>query len=215
MITNLISDLAVKFLDTAGYAGAAVLMGLESMIAPVPSEAVMPFVGFQVADGKWNLALAIAATSLGSLLGSLISYLMGYYGGKPVVMKVGKYFLLDRHDLELTERFFHKRGGTLTLFLSRFIPVVRHLISIPAGIGKMPLLPFCLATVIGATIWNTFLLGLGWYLRSQWKSVMKYSHQIDVGVVILLALGLAWFIRGRLARRKANSILHQNSNSHR
>jgi membrane protein DedA with SNARE-associated domain len=206
MITNMISQLAVKCLDTAGYAGAGILMALESMIAPVPSEAVMPFVGFQVADGKWGLWPAILATSLGSILGSLVSYLLGYYGGKPVVMKVGKYLLLDQHDLELTERFFHKRGGTFTLFISRFIPVVRHLISIPAGIGKMPLFSFVAATLIGATIWNTFLLVLGMHLRKRWDVVQKYSHQIDIVVVALLVLGLAWFIRGRLARYRHKSI---------
>ena len=102
MITELISKLAVKILDEAGYVGAGTLMALESMIAPVPSEAVMPFVGFQVADGKWNCTWAIVATSLGSIVGSLLSYWMGYYGGKPVVLKVGKYLLLNQHDLEAT-----------------------------------------------------------------------------------------------------------------
>jgi len=201
-LTQFISNVAVEFLGTAGYAGAGVLMALESMIAPVPSEAVMPFVGFKVADKEWSLFWAIFTTSLGSIVGSMISYLMGYYGGKPVVMKVGRYLLLDEHDLELTERFFHKRGGTLTLFISRFIPVVRHLISIPAGIGKMPLLHFIAATLIGATIWNTFLLYCGMKLREHWNVVQKYSHQADIVVVAGLVLGLAWFIRGRLKRRK-------------
>src|SRR5574341_1393201 len=132
MITELISNWAVKCLETAGYAGACGLMALESMIAPVPSEAVMPFVGFLVVDGKWSLWGAIAATSLGSIIGSLLSYLMGYYGGKPFVLRVGKYLLLNVHDLEWPERFFHRRAGVMTLFLSRFIPVVRHFISIPA-----------------------------------------------------------------------------------
>src|ERR1051325_3776488 len=99
MITQLISDVAVKVLDTTSYAGAAGLMTLESMIAPVPSEAVMPFVGFQVADGRWNLWAAILATSAGSIIGSLLSYAMGYYGGKPLVLKVGRYLLLNQHDL--------------------------------------------------------------------------------------------------------------------
>ena len=136
LLTETISQFAIKCLDLGGYAGAGVLMALESMIAPIPSEAVMPFVGFLVADGRWNLWLAILATSFGSMVGSLLSYLMGFYGGKPLVLKVGKYLLLDRHDLELTEKFFHRRSGTLTIFISRFIPVVRHLISIPAGVGK-------------------------------------------------------------------------------
>src|SRR5512132_495996 len=102
MITETISRIAVQILDTTGYAGAGALMALESMIAPVPSEAVMPFVGFQVADGKWNLWLSIASTSLGSLVGSVLSYGMGYYGGKPLVLKVGKYLLLNQRDLERT-----------------------------------------------------------------------------------------------------------------
>src|ERR1051326_7488562 len=106
MITEAISKFAITTLDTAGPAGAAVLMALESMIVPIPSEAVMPFVGFQVADGKWNLGGAILATSLGSIVGSSLSYMMGYYGGKPLVLRLGKYLLLNLHDLERTEQFF-------------------------------------------------------------------------------------------------------------
>lgn len=201
MLTETISQFAIKCLDLGGYAGAGVLMALESMIAPIPSEAVMPFVGFLVADGRWNLWLAILATSSGSMVGSLLSYLMGFYGGKPLVLKVGKYLLLDRHDLELTEKFFHRRSGTLTIFISRFIPVVRHLISIPAGVGKMPLAPFLVATLIGATLWNVFLLQCGMILREHWHLVQRYSHQVDLVVVLLLCGGGLWFIRSRLARR--------------
>lgn len=197
MITKLISDVAVKILDTTGYTGAGALMMLESMIAPVPSEAVMPFVGFQVADGKWNLWLAIGATSLGSIVGSLFSYWMGYYGGKPLVLKVGRYLLLNQRDLERTEQFFHARQGTLTIFIARFIPVVRHFISIPAGIGRMPLLPFCGVTLIGATMWNTFLLVCGMQLRERWNVVQKYSHQIDILVVLVLVAAAAWFFLKR------------------
>src|SRR6266581_1927790 len=161
MITELISDWAIRCLDTAGYSGAGALMALESMIAPIPSEAVMPFVGFLVADGKWSLWGAILVTSLGSIVGSSISYAMGYYGGRPVVLRVGKYLLLNVHDLERTEHFFHRRAGALTIFLSRFIPVVRHFVSIPAGIGRMPVMPFFAATLLGATLWNSFLLICG------------------------------------------------------
>jgi membrane protein DedA with SNARE-associated domain len=198
MITEFITNLAVKILDRAGYFGAAFLMALESMIAPVPSEAVMPLVGFQVADGRWNLGWAIAATSLGSIVGSLLSYLMGYYGGKPLVLRVGHYLLLKRHDLELTEKFFHQRQGLLTVFIARFIPVVRHFVSIPAGIGRMPLGPFLLVTLIGATLWNTFLLMCGMKLRQHWYVVQKYSHQADLVIVALLLVGGIWFVRARL-----------------
>lgn len=202
MITELISKIAVQILETTAYAGAFILMALESMIAPVPSEAVMPFVGFLVTDGKWNLWLAVLATSLGSLAGSLASYWMGYYGGKPLVLKVGKYLLLNRHDLELTERYFNRKQGIYTIFLARFIPVIRHFISIAAGMGKMPLVPFMLVTIVGATLWNGFLLYLGMRLREHWTMVQKYSHQVDIVIVVLAVIGIGWFIRSRLAARK-------------
>jgi len=201
MITETISKLAVQILDSAGYAGAGALMALESMIAPVPSEAVMPFVGFQVADGKWNFGLAILATSAGSMVGSLLSYLMGYYGGKPLVLRVGRFLLLNRHDLERTEKFFHQRQGLWTVFIARFVPVVRHFISIPAGIGRMPLGPFSVLTLIGATLWNTFLLVCGMRLREHWHLVQRYSHQADILIVVLLMGGGIWFVRSRLRPR--------------
>ena len=193
MITELITRTAVQILDTTGYAGASALMALESMIAPVPSEAVMPFVGFQVADGKWNLWLAILSTSIGSIIGSLLAYGMGYFGGKTVVLRMGKYLLLKPRDLERTETFFHRRAGILAIFVARFIPVVRHFISIPAGIGKMPLAPFLFVTFVGATAWNTFLLVCGMQLREHWQVVQRFSHQVDIGVVLLILVGLAWW----------------------
>jgi len=204
MITEFVTKVAVKVLETTGYAGAAGLMALESMIAPVPSEAVMPFVGFLVADGKWNFWASIAATSIGSIIGSLLSYLMGYYGGKPFVLKVGKYLLLNQRDLERTERFCHQRSGPKWLFVSRFIPVVRHFVSIPAGIGRMPIVPFLMATFAGATIWNTFLLMLGMKLREKWTIVQTYSHKIDYVVIAIAVIGIVWFIwkrRAEAARR--------------
>jgi membrane protein DedA with SNARE-associated domain len=204
MLTEFIASQAVRILDSTSYFGAAFLMALESMIFPVPSEAVMPFVGFQVADGKWDLGLAMLATSAGSLAGSLASYAMGYYGGRPFVLAVGRYLLLNVHDLEMTERFFNERRGSITLFIARFIPVVRHLISIPAGLGRMPILPFIALTVIGATLWNGFLLYCGMLLREHWTVVQHYSHQIDIGVVALLLAGIAWYVWSRRARLGAH-----------
>lgn len=202
MLTEAISQFAIRILETTGYAGAALLMALESMIAPVPSEAVMPFVGFLVADGKWGLTEAILATSLGSFLGSYLSYLMGYYGGRPFVLKVGKYLLLDVHDLEMTERFFQRKGSSLTLFASRFVPVVRHLVSIPAGIGKMPFWPFAIATTAGATMWNSFLLFCGFKLRENWELVNTYRHQFDGLIIGMLVLSIAWYVWYKLKRKR-------------
>jgi len=201
VLSEAISNFAVGFMERAGYLGAALLMALESMIAPVPSEAVMPFVGFMVADGKWDPWVAILATSAGSLAGSLASYSMGYWGGRPLVLKVGRFLLLNPHDLELTERFFQKRRGTIALFLSRFVPVVRHLISIPAGMGSMPLSSFVAATLAGATLWNSFLMGCGMVLREHWHLVQRYSHQVDLILGFALLLGVVFFLKGRMRGR--------------
>jgi membrane protein DedA with SNARE-associated domain len=203
VLTEMVTGYAIRCLETTGYLGAGFLMALESMVVPLPSEAVMPFVGFLAADGKWNPWIAILVTSLGSITGSLISYALGRYGGKPLVLSVGKYLLLNRHDLEKAEEFFGKKGGTLTLFVARFVPVIRHLISIPAGVGRMPLGAFVAATLVGATLWNSFLLGLGMVLRDHWMVVLKYSHEVDIGVISVLLIGAAWFVRSRLKARPA------------
>lgn len=163
----------------------------------------MPFAGFLVADGKWNFWLTVLATSTGSIVGSLLSYWMGYYGGKPLVLKVGRYLLLNAHDLEITERFFQRRAGILTIFISRFIPVVRHLISIPAGMGRTPMVPFLVVTLIGATMWNTFLLVCGMKLREHWGVMQKYSHQVDIVVVVAIAAAVGLFIHARRKSMKA------------
>lgn len=160
-------------------------MALESMIAPVPSEAVMPFAGFLIFEGKFTFTGVIIFSTLGSIIGSLISYYAGAYGGRPLVNKLGKYLLLDQHHLDLTEKFFGKYGSR-TIFISRFIPVVRHLISIPAGIGRMNLLKFSLYTVIGAALWNGFLAYVGFHLRNNWHIVKKYSEFVDLAVLVLL-----------------------------
>jgi len=202
VLTNAVTNFAILCLDTSGYLGACFLMALESMIVPLPSEAVMPFVGFLVADGKWNLWMAIFATSTGSVIGSLISYALGYCGGKPLVLKVGRYLLLNQHDLKRAEDFFSRRGGVLTIFISRFIPVIRHLISIPAGIGKMRLLPFLLTTLVGATLWNSFLLVCGMQLREHWRDIQAYSHQVDIAVLAILLLLAIFFVKSRYRARK-------------
>ena len=113
------------------------------------------------------------------------------------MLKVGKYLLLKERDLERTEQFFHRRAGLTIVFIARFVPVIRHFISIPAGIGKMPLLPFCLVSVIGATIWNTFLLICGMKLRNHWTVVQKYSHQADIVIIAIILVAAVWWFYSR------------------
>ena len=190
----MIAQLTLYFtyiIEQMGYWGAAFLMALESMIAPVPSELVMPFVGFLAAEGKFSIPMAIVFTSIGSLVGSLISYYLGLWGGRPLVLKAGRYLFLNHEHLEWTERWFAK-NGSWTIFVSRFIPVVRHLISIPAGLGRMNVWSFFIFTLVGATIWNTFLLYCGYKLRQNWTLVQQYSHELDivVGLLAVAALGI-------------------------
>ncbi len=200
-ITEFIADFATAFIDKIGYAGVFLLMTMESMVFPVPSEAVMPFAGFLIAEAKLTFSGVILFSTLGSIVGSLISYWMGAWGGKPFIDRFGKYLLLDRKDLEFTERFFTRYGAS-TIFISRFIPVVRHLISIPAGAGGMRLLPFSIYTVAGAGLWNAFLTVAGYYLKQNWSEVMKYSHVIDIAVVLILIGLFGYFIHKHLGRKK-------------
>jgi membrane protein DedA with SNARE-associated domain len=190
---NLLVTYLTNFTGAIGYKGIFVLMATESMIFPVPSEAVMPFAGFLLAQGKMHLGVIIIWSTLGSLFGSLISYAMGYYGGRPFAIKCGKYCLLDEKHLIATEGFFNKHGGK-TIFFGRFIPVVRHIISIPAGLGKMNIFKFCLYTLLGASIWNTILTLTGFYLGNQWEKIAQYGATLDKFFIILIILALVFII---------------------
>ncbi len=180
-------------MESTGYITVFVTMVMESMVLPVPSEAVMPFAGFLVAEGKFALPLVILISTLGSITGSLISYAIGYYVEEGLIHKYGGYLLLDKEELDATHRFFRKYGD-ITIFISRFIPVIRHLISIPAGFAEMNIYKFVLFTAIGAAMWNSFLCISGFYLRSNWETVMKYSKFVDVLVLLVLIGLLTYYI---------------------
>ena len=184
------------FINQCSYVGIFLLMALESMVAPIPSELVMPFAGFLIFTGQFSVAPVMVASTLGSIVGSLLSYGMGMLG-KPVVLRYGRYLLLNPHHLEWTEQFFLRHGGK-TIFICRFIPVVRHLISLPAGLARMPLVPFILYTAVGATLWNGFLTYLGFRLKQNWPLIQKYTHILDYFVVAgLIGAGfyLVWKIK--------------------
>lgn len=198
-VTEFLAGYITTFIDKTGYASVFVLMVMESMVFPIPSEAVMPFAGFLIAESRFSFAGVIVVSTLASIVGSLLSYWIGRYGGKPFIAKFGKYLLLNEHDLEVTERFFAKHGD-ITILICRFIPVVRHLISIPAGLGRMNLLKFSLYTIIGAGLWNAFLTVCGFYLKKNWEAVMKYSHVVDIVVVLILVAGFVYFVFNHLKR---------------
>jgi len=193
MLLEWVTGLITNGISVGGYFALFILMALESMIAPVPSELVMPFAGFLVAENRFTLLGVAFVSSLGSVFGSLISYWMGVFGGRKFVTRFGRYLLLDEGHLQWTERWF-QRAGDKTIFISRFVPVVRHLISIPAGIGRMELKKFVAYTFCGAFLWNLFLAWLGMLLREKWELVHTYSKQLDYIVIAVLVLLCIWFV---------------------
>ncbi|HLC85962.1 MAG TPA: DedA family protein [Candidatus Nanoarchaeia archaeon] len=205
MIVEYIINLIVQFMEILGYPGLLILMALESMIAPVPSEVVMPFAGFLIAEGKFTFLMVAIFSTLGSMMGSLISYWLGLFGGRKFVNKFGKYLLLDESHLDWTEKWFERKGEK-TIFISRFVPIVRHLISIPAGIGKMNLKKFILYTVVGALIWNMFLVYLGFKLKQRWELIHEYSPQLDILAGIILLIVIGYFIYRHVKQTKIKRI---------
>lgn len=193
MLFEKITFAATALLGALGLPGIAALMAAESMILPVPSEAVMPFAGFLVARGAYGFSEAAVASVLGTVFGSLLSYWIGRYGGRPFLRRFGRWFLLDETHLDWTAGWF-ARHGSWTIFAARFIPVVRHLISIPAGAARMPYLPFLLMTAVGGGIWNIFLLWVGVRLGEQWALVSRYARLMDAVVVVALVFSAVWFI---------------------
>jgi len=200
-LTEILIEYCTAFISSVGYWGIAILMILESMVAPVPSEAVMPFAGFLIFEKQFTFAGVIFFSTLGSIIGSLISYYAGAYGGRPLVNRFGKYLLLDQHHLDITEKYFAKYGGR-TVFICRFIPVVRHLISIPAGSGRMNIFKFSIYTIVGAGIWNAFLTVVGYYLKEHWMEVRKYSEIADIIVVLLIVGGIGFMVYHYYRRSK-------------
>ena len=195
-ITNFITST----IDSLGYAGVAILMAIESAAIPLPSEIIMPFAGFLVESGRFTLFGLAMAGAIGSVIGSAVTYALGYYGGRPLIIKYGKYVLIAEHDLALTERFFQK-FGKFSVFIGRMLPVVRTFISIPAGIGKVPIIPFLIYAFIGSFIWSYFLAWLGIRLGENWHSLETYFRKFDIVIVIVIVIVIIWWIRRHFKNR--------------
>ncbi len=188
--------------ESLGYPGLFMLVMLESTLVPVPSTLVFPFAGFLAAKGVFSLPIVLAINSAGAIAGSALGYWLGAAGGKPLLLKYGKYALIRQKDIERTEAWFANHGKA-TVFIARFVPVVRHIISLPAGIARMPLLPFLFQTFLGATLWGGFLILLGYYMGEHWDTVANKLKRFDLvfGVLIVVAV-MAIAIRIYLRRRR-------------
>jgi membrane protein DedA with SNARE-associated domain len=196
MIETIIGQLFVFIswvISSGGYTGVMVLMAIESACIPLPSELIMPFAGYLVYRGEFNLYWVATAGAIGCNLGSVLAYEVGYHGGRPLVEKYGRYILLKQHDLELTDRLFHKYGE-ITIFIGRLLPVIRTFIALPAGIARMPRLKFHVYTFVGSWPWCFALAYAGMKLAENWRYLGKYFHEFDLVIGALLVIGVTWFV---------------------
>jgi membrane protein DedA with SNARE-associated domain len=183
-------------LDTIGamgYPGIFLLMAMESSIIPVPSELVMPPAGYLAYQGKMSMPVAILCGTIGSLAGAYANYFASHYLGRPLILKYGKYVLIPPDKFQRVETFFLKHGEIST-FIGRLLPVVRHLISIPAGLSRMNHLKFSLYTLAGAGIWCTILTVIGYVIGENQALIMQYSHKALLYVVIASAVMIAGYV---------------------
>ncbi len=193
VISNL-TNFIIQTISNSGYLGIFFLMVAESALIPIPSEVIMPFSGYLVSTGKFNIIFVILAGSIGNLIGSWIAYFVGSCLGREFILRYGKYVLLKKSHLELTESYFTKYGDRST-FISRLLPAVRTYISLPAGIANMNLKKFSIYTIAGSLIWNTMLTYVGIKLGSEWTNIRQYSSYIDAAVVVGAIIVIIIFVK--------------------
>ena len=171
-------------------------MAIESACIPLPSEVIMPFSGYLVYTGRFNLWAVSVAGAVGCVVGSLIAYWVGLYGGRPLIEKYGRYVLISRHDLDLADRWF-SRYGEFIVFASRLLPVIRTFIAFPAGVARMNLSRFIIYTFAGSLPWCLALAYVGEKLGEQWNksdALKSWFHRFDFVIGIIVALSVIWWI---------------------
>lgn len=182
-----------------GYAEIVFLMALESSLFPVPSELVMIPAGYRAAQGALDPWLATLAGGFGSILGASANYVLGRYAGRAFLLRYGRYFLINEAKYHEAEALFLK-NARLATFVGRFIPVIRHLISLPAGVFGMAVLPFLVLTGLGASLWCGILVAAGYHFgESSIELIAAYSHEVGLAAVLLSAAALVWFLLQRRA----------------
>lgn len=203
MVTNIISALAafvVSVIGLLGYGGILFLMLIESCGIPMPSEVIMPFSGFLVADGHLNFWVVALIGTIGNLIGSLLAYWIGYRGGRPLIEKYGKYILMSKHDLDIADRWF-KKYGNATVFFSRVLPIIRTYISFPAGIAKMDLKKFSFYTFFGALPWCIGLTYAGVKMGANWDMIREKLHSLDLVMGVLVIVLILLYVYRHLKHR--------------
>ena len=194
----------IAVISASGYAGIAFLMAIESACIPLPSEIIMPFSGYLVSTGRFDLWLVATAGAIGCNLGSIVGYEVGRHGGRAFVARWGRYVLLNMDHLAQAEAFF-ARWGSITVLVCRLLPFVRSFIAFPAGVARMPLVRFHIYTFIGSWPWCFALAWVGMKLGDAWRTDPRLSHILhyaDAAVVGVILVGIVWFVWHQLKKRK-------------
>ena len=196
-----VAAFVLNLISSTGYSGIFVLMTLESALVPVPSEIIMPFAGYLAFLHELDFALVVVIGAIANVAGSLIAYAIGLYIGKDAVLKHGKFLLIKRHHLETAEKWFAVHGDKAIL-ISRCLPLIRTVISLPAGFAKMSLKKFIAYTFIGSLIWSFILAYVGFFLGNEWTTIFGYTHYLDLAVAAGILLLIAYFfVNWRTAKK--------------
>ncbi len=191
-----LTGLITSFIRAGGYGAVCLLMAIESMCIPLPSEIIMPFAGYVLGTSTTKLLLIATAGAIGCNLGSIPAYWLGAWGGRPAVERFGRFVLLNRHDLDRVEGYFERFGG-ITVLVGRLLPVVRTFIALPAGIARMNQLRFHLYTFIGSWPWCFLLAYVGMKLGDKWDNDPRFKagfHRFHLGVEVALLGLIVWFV---------------------
>src|SRR5436305_8678094 len=195
-IIEILSAFIIAVIAKLGYAGVVLLMAIESACIPLPSEVIMPFSGYLVYTGRFNLWLVAIMGALGCVLGSLVAYGVGLRGGRPLIEKYGRFVLISHHDLDIADRWFAKYGEAI-VFASRLLPVIRTFIAFPAGVARMNLKRFVIYTFMGSLPWCLGLAYVGQKLGEQWdknETLKALFHRFDFVIGILFVLVAVWWV---------------------
>ncbi|MGA9079834.1 MAG: DedA family protein [Halobacteriota archaeon] len=201
-IVETVSNFIIAAIEQLGYAGVALAMAIESAFIPLPSEVIMPFAGYVAWEGKLSLLGVAIAGTIGCLIGSLVIYSIGAYGGRPLLERYGRYILVRTSELDRADTWF-ARHGEITVFISRVLPIIRSFISLPAGIARMDIKKFSLYTTLGSFPWCFALAYVGFLLGPQWATIERLFRYLDIVVIVgfVALVGYLIYHRKHIAAR--------------
>lgn len=210
-MTHLLEQVAAwiqELIAAIGYPGIVIVMAIENIFPPIPSELVLPFAGALSAKGEMNFWAAVAAGTVGSLIGAIVLYAVGYFareaGVRTLVARYGKFLFISEKDLDRAAEWFERYGEAI-IFFGRLIPLVRSIISVPAGYTRMNPARFIIYTTLGTTVWNLILVYAGRLLGENWGKILAFMDTYQYATLAVLALLAMSFLTWRIVKRRQSS----------